>query len=217
MSTIILIISSNDKPEYSRYKEHWLSTIQQNTNPQLKYYFIELHPHLEQFIEIRETDHTILIQGNESIIPGILKKTLITIRHLLDFKEFDFIYRTNLSTRIIEPEFSDFIEVLKEKKIHYAGNRVDAWGKFQFVSGSGMFLSREACDYLIKHENDVFWNVDIFCTDIPNMNYITGKELGTQWHDDVCIGFLMAQICEIYEMPCIIKSPGQFQIRQIIK
>lgn len=221
MSVIILIISSYDKPEYIGYKERWLSTIHENKNPQLRYYFLEANPSLPNPIEISENDYTIRVQEEESIIPGILKKTLKAIQYLLFESniEFDYIYRTNLSTSIIETSFINFIDKMKRENIDYAGNREFAWKCFPFVSGSGMVLSRDACQYLCEESTHiVLWEPQIFATDYSTLHYTMGIELGYQWHDDVCIGFILTQKYSIYDIPYLYpenmeNGKEHFQIR----
>ncbi len=225
MTTIVLIISSTNKPEYSLYRSTWKKEIEERKTkyPRIHYYFLEASNNISenQDLIISPESSTITVRGEDSTIPFILIKTMKSIRYLLETDPtIDFIYRTNLSTYLFEPEFSLFIEKARREKIDCAGNIVNAWNTFPFPSGSGMLLSREICDYLLENEH-IFWTIGIFGSDSPNLNYNNNEKLGNQWHDDVCMGFLISQRTNIYNIPFVfpetvhMKTNEQYQCRYV--
>ena len=225
MTTIVLIISSTNKPEYSLYRSTWEKEIEERKTkyPTIHYYFLEASTEIPENKEliISPDSSTITVRGKESTIPFILKKTMKAIRYFLETDTtIDYIYRTNLSTYLFEPEFSLFIDKARREKIDCAGSISNAWEIFKFPSGSGMLLSREICDYLLENEH-MFWTRGILGSDAPNLNYKANEELGNQWHDDVCIGFLISQRTTIYHIPFVLpetvlmKTSEQFQCRYV--
>jgi hypothetical protein len=136
---IILIISSDTFNEYKDMYDIWKKYM--NSHKNITSYFIENKKLLEDDIVIDKEKNTIYCNGKENYIPGILNKTIKSISYCLDNFEFDYIYRTNLSTVLNLYKLSSYV---KNNKVDYAGQ--DYGG---FVSGSGILLSKDACKKLI--------------------------------------------------------------------
>lgn len=109
------------------------------------------------------------VPGKESLIPGILEKTILGIEYCLKNFEFDVLIRSNMSTVI------DYVELKNQlSKINnpYGGH---IWGfsfqnePFNFVSGCCIVLNKDICNYLLENKNDLVYHLP----------------------DDVAIGFLL--------------------------
>ena len=109
------------------------------------------------------------VPGKESLIPGILEKTILGIEYCLKNFEFDVLIRSNMSTVI------DYVELKNQlSKINnpYGGH---IWGfsfqnePFNFVSGCCIVLNKDIFNYLLENKNDLVYHLP----------------------DDVAIGFLL--------------------------
>jgi hypothetical protein len=139
MNYLFLIISSNDVMCYSAMKEY----AKKYYYP-YKYYFIEMDNTLDT--DIKEIGDTIFVKGNESIIPGIYIKTIKAIQHVQKYS-FDFLIRTNLSS------FWNFnhLKTLHLPLTNYAGGIIIF---NQFISGTGIILSKDVSNQLSLHETN---------------------------------------------------------------
>lgn len=95
MKLLVLIISSSDYlPHYPILKQNWQSYMNNYSN--IDSYFLDDYPELDQDYQIKPNHF--IVQQKESLIPGILNKTILAIRELTKLKSYDFIIRTNLSS-----------------------------------------------------------------------------------------------------------------------
>jgi hypothetical protein len=94
------------------------------------------------------------VVGTESLIPGILEKTLLGIEFCLKHLDFDILIRSNMSTVI------DYVELEKQiSTIHnpYGGHIWTSFNKssLRFISGCCIVLNKNICNYLLKNKNDL--------------------------------------------------------------
>ena len=88
---IILIIASDDKEYYIEMQQLWKKYM--NIHPNIKSYFIKgKQPGQNDDIYINEENNTIYANCEESIIPGILIKTIKCFEYLNNNFEFKYIY-----------------------------------------------------------------------------------------------------------------------------
>jgi len=140
MNLIILIIA-HDEGYYLEMQELW--RIYMNKSKNIKSFFIKYKSDLNEEI-ILEND-TIFVKGYESFIPGCLDKTVKSIEFLLNNIEFDFIFRTNLSSVVNLNKLYGLLNT----DIQSAG----VIGKTQngkFLSGAGILLNRDVCKLIIE-------------------------------------------------------------------
>jgi len=120
--------------------------------------------------EIRIVDDEIILNGVESLVPGILEKTLksiITINMNFHELEYKYLIRSNISTVIdfnkLEKNINDYSTKYPQIPLHYAGGYSEVlqwidipsgitdrkyWG-IEFVQGTNIVLSKFAVDNLI--------------------------------------------------------------------
>lgn len=155
---IIFLIIAHDAENYNDLQKHW--EVYMNTHPNIKSYFIKLKQNIDKpYLE----NNTIYTEGMESIIPGIIKKTTQSIKYLIDNKfEFDYIFRTNLSSVIKLDHF--YNTILSLGTVQCAGV-INKHENNSFLSGAGMLLNNQICKHLI-----------------------TDKTLDYDTYDDVAIG-----------------------------
>jgi hypothetical protein len=149
MKLIILILAS-DNDLYLHCQNMWRSYM--NTHPNIKSYFIKYKLDLSDDI-LLEND-TIFINGRESFIPGCLVKTIKSIEFLLKTQDFDFIFRTNMSSVI---DLHKFYNLLNNYKYDYSGV-IGCHNNIKFASGAGILLSKQLCSNLIINKNKLNYN-----------------------------------------------------------
>ena len=169
---IIILIIAHDESYYNKYQNIWKRYM--NIHPYIDCYFIKCSENIENDIVIDNENKTIYCKGIDSLNPGIINKTIKSINYILRNEIFDYIIRTNLSSIWDLDKLYNF---LKDKRFHYGGV-IGYCESFTFISGAGIFLSKDACYNLIKNN------------DILNKDYL----------DDVSIGYLFKDIYEKYEI-----------------
>lgn len=115
----------------------------------------------------------ILCPGNES--KNILKKTLLAFNFIYKSFDFDFLFRTNISSYIHKEQFLKTLNQLPTSA-HYSGVFGKHYGYprkkgHTFCSGSGYFLSKDVFEICVEKRRDIQ-------KDLP---------------DDVAIGQLISQ------------------------
>jgi hypothetical protein len=157
---LIILILANDTDLYLKMQEIWRTYM--NSNKNIKSYFIKYDENLQDNIILQ--NETILIKGRESLIPGCLDKTIKSIEYLLKNTEFDFIFRTNMSSVVDLNNLYDLLN--KDIKcggvIGYTNNKSFNSGTNDnqaFVSGAGILINKELCNILV--ENKMFLNYNI--------------------------------------------------------
>lgn len=147
---LIVLILANDTDAYLKMQEKW--KLYMNSHLNIKSYFIKYNPSLLENIIL--IDDTIYIKGVESFIPGCLDKTIKSIEYCLQNMEFDFIFRTNMSSVL---DLNKLYNLLNQN-IQCAGVIGDCTGQ-KFVSGAGILMNKSVCQQLIKNKNSLNYNV----------------------------------------------------------
>lgn len=142
---IIILIIANDSPTYLKMQGIWRKYM--NLHPNIHAFFIKSDPNILCDIFLDKDNDTIFIKDTESLIPGIYNKTIRSIEYCLRTIDFDFIYRTNLSSFL---DLNGLYEFFLSNKIDYGGY-IGNHESILFASGSGFILSREASIYLINN------------------------------------------------------------------
>lgn len=151
MKIIILIIASNGE-YYDKMINIWEKYMNRHNN--IQSFFIMNKEDIIEDIILK--DNIIYVKSNENLIPGILIKTIKSINFCIDNFDFDFIYRTNLSSFIILDKLYEFV---KNNSINYGGVIGVIDNFINFASGSGFLISKETCKYLIENENFLLYNL----------------------------------------------------------
>lgn len=177
MYNIIILIIATDKPNYYLQMSNiWKKYM--NTHPQIKSYFIKGKiKNQSDDIYIDEENFTIHSNIDDSLIPGILIKTLKSINYIMQNFDFKYIYRTNLSSFLNLPMLNNYAE---KNNFNY-GAIIGNYQGIQYASGCGFFISKETCKYLLENQHLLNYNL----------------------YDDVAIGQLLVPIKNIFTVPRI--------------
>lgn len=145
---LVLIIASDDEPIYVQLQAIWREYMHLDSE-HVEAYFVKADPHLETFCEIK--GDIIWSKGAESLSPGIINKTLLSMEIMLPrLKEFAFILRTNLSSFYFFPKLLKFLNSLPQKNCYCACKGYH--GDIPFGSGAGFILSPDLVELLVKNK-----------------------------------------------------------------
>lgn len=152
---IIILILANDNNIYLKCQSLWKKYM--NLHPNIKSYFIKFKKDISKdgYLE----DDTIYIDGEESLKPGCLIKTIESINFILNKEEFDYIFRTNMSSVIDLYKFYDFIKNKNDDCMAISGIYNNNNIKIKFPSGAGFLLSKKICQQLIDNKDKINYNL----------------------------------------------------------
>jgi hypothetical protein len=145
MKIIILIIASHAE-HYDKMINIWKKYM--NNHPNITSFFIMNNENIPEDVIVEQD--IMYVNSNETYVPGILHKTVKCIEYCLNNFEFDFIYRTNLSSFLVLDKLYDFINI--NKSIDYGGV-IGFYEGIYYSSGSGFFISKDTCKYLVDNES----------------------------------------------------------------
>lgn len=107
---VILIIASHNV-HYNIFKHCWLQYM--NNFPEVKSFFLYADETIENDLLI--SDDSITYKCEESYIPGILLKTLASMRFCQKYMSYNFLLRTNLSSFIHIPRLLEYLSRQEQK------------------------------------------------------------------------------------------------------
>lgn len=148
---LILIISSDDKPVYVELQKLWRSYM--HTCPtNVEAYFIKGNPNLTNLFKIEKD--VIWSKTEESLIPGILNKTIISMEAMLPrLNEFDYVLRTNLSSFFVFDRMLKFLKGLPRHNC-YCGS-IREFDSIYYIEGMGIYLSKDVVKEMVKEKNEL--------------------------------------------------------------
>jgi len=181
---ILLIIASEDNKCYNEMKyiiNSYCKLYKDSHN--LKYFFIQLNESIPDSILVKENN--IYVRGKESLIPGILKKTIESLNYINNNYDYDIVIRTNLSSFYN----LDNLYRLIDTKIFDNNNIAIGYRPFNtFISGTSIILSKinalKLCDYtLYKDVYNNNRNDDVIISEILKRIGIPLISLPTNYHE----------------------------------
>lgn len=107
---INLIIASSAK-HYDIFTHCWMQYM--NKNPEVRSFFLYSNAAIESDILIDE--YSITYRCEESLIPGILYKTLAAEKFCQRYISYDYMLRTNLSSLVHFPRLLDYLRLQKQE------------------------------------------------------------------------------------------------------
>lgn len=169
---IILVIASRGKLYDKLINNYWIKFIKfiNNLNNNIKIFLVfGKDVNVEDLSEIN--GNIIKADTKESYIPGILEKTIFGFNYVDKNFDYDYIFRTNLSSFIVHNNFQKFLLKLPVENC-YSGCKMildknDEYYKFidnkekeiQFVSGAGVMFSNDIIKFIIENSNKLNYQV----------------------------------------------------------
>lgn len=166
---LILIIASDEQPLYIELQKIWRSYM--HLHPKhVEAYFIKACPNL-QSPYLLDGD-TLWVDCHETIKPGIINKTVMSLEYFLPIimSKFDYVLRTNLSSFYILPKLLDRLKTCPRKQFYFGsacGIKTPESKQITVVaSGSGFILSPDLVAMLVKHKNEILNNQYLYDDEI---------------------------------------------------
>ena len=143
---LILVIACNYEPyislEHKGCRQTWAST----THPNIDILFMHS---LNNINCSHRTGSNLYIKGDEGVF-NIGHKTLDAFKYCINNIEFDYIYRTKLSSYIDQTELYNHVCELPTTNIYKGA--VGVYNGIKFASGSGYLISKDLVEYVIHNE-----------------------------------------------------------------
>jgi hypothetical protein len=159
MKVLILIISSTREP-YNRLEDAIRRTWGSNKNEDIKIFYTYGDG---ESIQIK--NDKITCDCPESL-GNIGKKTIISFELLYNKFDFDYIFRTNLSSFVHIENMIKYLKDMPSERfyggmctLNFSGEHLQKFGEGTFASGSGYFLSKDIVKLLI--DNKELWDHSI--------------------------------------------------------
>lgn len=162
---IIILILSSQGEVYDKLKEYQTNYLNKfvNSNKLVNFFFVEFSNNFIVNDTAIEKGNTLYVKGTESINPGMIIKTSEALKYINNHYDYDFIFRTNLTTFINVNNLFDFTSKL---------SKVNTCGGFSFsgfITGTGIIMSRDVTqivahsyvnfDYNTIHEDVLISNI----------------------------------------------------------
>ena len=110
---LIILIIASDAPHYEVFKKCWMEYMNKNEN--IKSFFLYSNENLDTDIYV--TKDSITYNCKESLIPGILYKTIAGYYFSQKKLSYDFMLRTNLSSFINFPQLLTYLDNIERNNI----------------------------------------------------------------------------------------------------
>jgi len=143
---IIILILSSQGEVYDKFKEYQTNYLSKfvDSNKLVNFFFVEFTNNTTNDTNNTgsaettiEKGNTIYVKGTESINPGMIIKTAEAIKYINNHYDYDFLFRTNLSTFINVNNLLEFTSKLSKV------NTCAGFSFSGFITGTGMIMSKD--------------------------------------------------------------------------
>jgi hypothetical protein len=195
--TKLLILSIYNENEYydkmMKQTNVYLTTVEQHdTARNINYLFIMYKPIDTEYI-LNKKENVLIINGKDSMIPGILNKTIDAIDIITNKLkwEYDFVIRTTVATNVDTIKLYKMLDSLDKSKTFYIGNLqklewIDVgcgiidktyWGTIYAGGGFSLFSKSIGIEMINRKTDFIYDIVDdlsigLFIQSIPNVIFI---------------------------------------------
>jgi hypothetical protein len=143
-------------------------------NNLIDYYFITYDENLNE--EFKLINDTLFIKGTETYM-GILKKTIKSLRYLINIKDYDFIVRTNISTAFNYNLLYNYLNEIPKNNIYIGGllfklknldpkngitkDNIEKYllNDLSFFQGTCIILSRDVVKFILDNSNKLIYDI----------------------------------------------------------
>lgn len=132
----------------------WIGDIVNDLNS-LRLESLRLESHsLSDSLELDNENKTLYVKGDESLIPGILHKTVEALSYFLSTDStYTHIWRTNLSSVLDFVGLQEYVSASDKKTGFYGGYVGKAVNEnIFFASGAGFLMSRDVAEHLVANK-----------------------------------------------------------------
>ena len=188
ISYLVLVIAEHapDSPDavvqlYEKLKEHWLAQWREQGGDDFALFLLDASACPSDPVQVCVEQNRIGVDCENSIVPGVLVKTLAGMQALFERYEFQFLIRSNLSSYLLLRNLRKHLQELPTERV-YAGH--DMGG---FVSGSTFILSADLVQLLLDRLPNVDFTMadDLWVAHILNGAGVERRHIGAEWFEHV--------------------------------
>jgi hypothetical protein len=154
--TLIVLIIDSDDPAYIVSRNTWRQYM--NSDDRILCLFLRNDPACPSDAHIDLSSNTLTFRGTESLIPGILDKTIAAFEYCRQHFTFDYILRTNISSFYVFPLLKSHVLPTLPHSRCYAGVR--GYDGTPFASGAGFFISPDIASLLVDRRSELSRVID---------------------------------------------------------
>lgn len=169
---LVLIIDSDTPAVYPKLRGVWRQYM--HLFPKhVEAYFLKADPNLD--VPTKIVGDVIWCKTEEGLKPGIIMKTLMAMEHMLSrIDEFDYVFRTNLSSFIDFPKMLKFVKKLPKKHCYCAkGITPNA----PFGSGAGLIFSPDLVKMFVAEHATVLKDIGKELDDVMFGEFFQAKKI----------------------------------------
>lgn len=157
---IAVIVIYNDSEHYRRLRRYWRSYCRLVDGVMVVFSRGNGSCTTEYPPPVIANGDTIWCAAEESLYPGIVIKTLETIRWILrHHPEVMFIYRTNVSSFVNLHLLKSYCQKLPSEKQFHGRLITTVAHNIPCLSGAGYLLSRDLAEYIVNHQQRINFNL----------------------------------------------------------
>jgi len=159
MDLVILVIASRGKIYDSLVENYWKYFIDyvNNKHKNIKIYLLYGNCNINN-ISVNKNNILHFKDIKETLIPGILLKTIKGFQYIDNNYDYKFVLRTNLSSFFIIDNLVKLYNNLSENML-YSGVIGNFKNKSKFCSGAAFFLSKDVIKYIILNKHKLRYNI----------------------------------------------------------
>ena len=150
-SLIILIVTSRGTRYDNQIKIFWqtfISHVKKHNYPIKVFYVLGNDTTLD---DLGCDNDDIIVSDTPEKYHLIADKTLYSLQYIEDNYDYKHVFRTNLSSFLILDKLMNYHDQLPSKNLYYG----IALPRYRFVSGAGIWLSRDVINELLKHKDKI--------------------------------------------------------------
>ena len=154
------------------YWKKFINYIEKN-NLNLKVFLLYGNCNLDD-IDIKKENILQFNDITDSLIPGILEKTIEAFKYINNNFSYKHILRTNISSFFIIDNLIKINNILNKEKIYAGviGNHPPL--KTLFCSGAGFWISKDICNFIIENEKNIDFKI---IDDVSIGNFLYKKNM----------------------------------------
>jgi hypothetical protein len=162
---------------FDEYKKIWDKQIKENVKENYSIDILFLYSDNNIHDEYVINDDKLISKCVENYWHSLLIKTINGFKYGYE-KNYDYVFKTNLSTIINYPKFYEYCNNIDKNRKYVYDGMVGRYYDYQFCSGAGMLLNKNSIKIILD-------NMD---------------KISVDWTDDIFIGYILNKLHNI--SPC---------------
>jgi hypothetical protein len=210
MKIIILIIAQKKQP-YIELEAACRNTWASVNHPDIQILYLHAQPNV-----ISHIDNDELIVNGEEGLYNIGYKTIKAFEYCLNNLEFDYIYRTNLSSYVDQVGLYKYANTCPLDDVY--NGVIGNYNDISFASGSGYLISKNLVKYTVTNKNE--WNHIDFIDDVSLAKVLKSNNISPTYvnridilDDNALTSFDTSTIQDCFHFRCKSETDRQHDIK----